>query len=98
MKIQKFLALTLVAALALVATVSVNAQTAATTTTDTGTSISTDATTDTTGGTGGDATAPGLPNTGVGGEAATNLAILFSSGLIALAGIAFLARRVAQAR
>ncbi len=98
MKIHKFLALTLVAALALVATVSVNAQTAATTTTDTSTSISTDATT----GTGAADTtateAPGLPNTGVGGEAATNLAILFSSGLIALAGIAFLARRVAQAR
>ncbi len=87
MKITKLLVITFVVAFALVATVSVQAQTA-TTTTGTDTSVTAQPTAET----------PGLPNTGVGGQAATNIAILLSSGLVTLAGIAFLARKGIQAR
>jgi hypothetical protein len=38
-------------------------------------------------------TSPGLPDTGFGGDAAVNMALLLSSGLIALGGSYFLARK-----
>ena len=37
-------------------------------------------------------TTPGTPNTGAGGDAATNAVVLTLSGLVAVAGLAFLAR------
>ncbi|MBX4197872.1 hypothetical protein KW782_00890 [Candidatus Parcubacteria bacterium] len=40
-------------------------------------------------------TSPGLPNTGVGGEAAKNLSILLASGLVVVGGIILLSRRMA---
>ncbi len=40
-------------------------------------------------------TSPGLPDTGVGGEAAMNLGILLASGLVVIGGVALLARRFA---
>jgi hypothetical protein len=40
-------------------------------------------------------TSPGLPNTGVGADAAMNLGILLASGLVVVGGIALLARRFA---
>lgn len=87
--------LSLVAALSLVVVPLVNAQvldndntlgqdvTETTTTTGTTTDIS-DAT-----------TSPGLPDTGLGGDAAMNLGILLASGLVVVGGIALLARRFA---
>lgn len=38
---------------------------------------------------------PGLPNTGAGGNAAVNYAILLSAGLIAVGGTVYLARKFA---
>jgi hypothetical protein len=40
-------------------------------------------------------TSPGLPNTGVGSDAAMNLGILLASGLVVVGGVALLARRFA---
>jgi hypothetical protein len=40
-------------------------------------------------------TSPGLPNTGVGGNAAVNTAVLLASGLVVLGGVALLSRRTA---
>lgn len=37
-------------------------------------------------------TTPGVPNTGAGGDAATNWAILAVTGIIVLAGVGYLAR------
>jgi hypothetical protein len=39
---------------------------------------------------------PGVPNTGVGGDALSNWLLLGVTGLIALSGVAFLARRPAE--
>lgn len=64
----------------------------------TGTSTGTGAgITATTSGTGGsiDTTTPGAPNTGAGGDAAANLLVLGISGLVLVAGGAYLARRAA---
>lgn len=41
-------------------------------------------------------TSPGLPNTGLGGDAALNFGLLLSSGLIAVAGTVYALRRYAQ--
>jgi hypothetical protein len=38
-------------------------------------------------------TSPGLPDTGIGGNAAMNFGILLASGLIVLGGVALLSRR-----
>lgn len=35
---------------------------------------------------------PGLPNTGDGGNAASNLALMFASGLVVLGGVTYLVR------
>jgi hypothetical protein len=40
-------------------------------------------------------TTPGVPNTGAGGDAATNIALLGTSAVIAVLGAGFLARRLA---
>jgi hypothetical protein len=40
-------------------------------------------------------TSPGLPNTGAGGDAAMNFALLLSSGLIAVGATVLLARKLA---
>lgn len=58
--------------------------TGTTTVTDTTTTDMSDAT-----------TSPGLPDTGLGGDAAMNLGILLASGLVVVGGIALLARRFA---
>lgn len=39
-------------------------------------------------------TTPGTPNTGLGGDFAQNAIILTASGALAVAGVAFLARRL----
>ncbi len=39
------------------------------------------------------ASAPGLPNTGTGADAAANAAILLLTGLVAVAGVGYLVRR-----
>ncbi|HYF13104.1 MAG TPA: hypothetical protein VD928_02305 [Candidatus Paceibacterota bacterium] len=41
-------------------------------------------------------TTPGVPNTGAGGDAMTNLAMLGISAAIAIIGLAYLSRRWAQ--
>ncbi|MES2216476.1 MAG: hypothetical protein V4481_04245 [Patescibacteria group bacterium] len=46
-------------------------------------------------GTGGTSVTPGVPNTGAGGSSAVNWAILLASGLVAVGGVTYLARRVA---
>ncbi len=38
-------------------------------------------------------TTPGAPNTGAGGDPMTNALVLTASGLVALGGLAYLARR-----
>lgn len=40
-------------------------------------------------------TTPGLPNTGAGGNAATNMSLLLGSGLIVVGGAVYLTRRFA---
>jgi hypothetical protein len=90
MKILKTLSVTLVFALALVLVNGAAAQTVNSTAT---TTVNTSAvTTDTTA-----TEAPGLPNTGVGGDAMANMGVLLASSLVALGAIALLARRVSQA-
>ncbi len=59
-----------------------------TSSTTTGTSATTNSTMTTT-----DASPPGLPNTGAGGNSSANTAMLLTSGALALGGIAYLARR-----
>src|SRR4051812_19959224 len=95
--------LAVVAALALSLAAPAHAQLPGTTDTS-GTATSTTGGTGSTGGTGTsggtsgtsgtDTTNPGLPNTGAGGEAATNLAILLGTGLIAIGGTAVLGRKL----
>jgi hypothetical protein len=43
----------------------------------------------------GDTASPGLPNTGAGGDAATTVAILLATGLLAIGGTVVAARRLA---
>lgn len=62
------------------------AQTTGTGTTD----MSGTGTMDTTSATG---TAPGVPNTGAGGDAATNALVLAIAGVVALGGVGYLATR-----
>ncbi|MES2436633.1 MAG: hypothetical protein V4519_01360 [Patescibacteria group bacterium] len=66
--------------------------TGATTTTQTqgttGTGVGSDSSMTTT-----DASAPGLPNTGTGANAALNAALLLATGVAAVAGVAYLVRR-----
>jgi hypothetical protein len=83
----------LVVALALTLVAPVGAQV----TTDSTATTTTTGTTDTTGsGTATtDTTSPGLPDTGAGGDAAMNFAILLSSGLIAVGATVLLARKLA---
>jgi hypothetical protein len=59
--------------------------------TSTSTTTGTTGATTTTGTT--DSTTPGTPNTGAGGDTATNLALLGASALIAAGGAAYLARK-----
>ncbi len=40
-------------------------------------------------------TTPGLPNTGAGGDAAANAALLLTSGLVAIGGTVLVARKLA---
>jgi hypothetical protein len=64
------------------------AQTSSTTTDTSGTVNTTTSATDPT-----TTSAPGTPNTGAGGDAASNLLVLATTGVAALAGVAFLARK-----
>ncbi len=96
---KKLLASIATAALLLGAPVAF-AQTASTTTTGTGVTASTTSsgTTGTTDTTGTSATTPGAPNTGEGGDATTNMLLLAVSGLVVIAGGAYLARRAVTAQ
>ena len=68
------------------------------TTYDTSGTATTSATTDTTNtGATTNTSATALPNTGAGGEAATNAAILLTSGLVAVGGATLLARKMNKA-
>ncbi len=103
---SKYLSATLIAALVFVGAQFVQAQT--TDTTASGTTGLTSGTPDTSGAANNnttnattnatpDASAnPALPNTGAGGEAATNVAILLASGLIAVGGTVLLTRKLAR--
>jgi hypothetical protein len=85
-------------ALALVLSVagSVSAQTTGTTdNSSAATTTTTNNTTDTSGtGATTDTSTPGLPDTGMGGDAAMNYAVLLSSGLIAVGATVLLARKL----
>lgn len=48
--------------------------------------------------TGAAAVTPGAPNTGAGGNATLNIALLIGSGLLAISGAAYLGRTYAQQR
>lgn len=66
-----------------------------TVTTASSTTNGTTGTTDTSGSMTTDTTNPGLPNTGAGGDAAMNFAILLGTGLLAVGGTVLAARKLA---
>lgn len=88
--ITAYVGISLVAAIALVSANFAHAQSAASTYSTSG-ATSVDATS--TGITSDTITTPGLPDTGAGGDAAQNLAIVLASGAVLVGGAFLLARR-----